>query len=203
MARGATARLFVAADPPAAVCEALAEWARETTAEWAAGSPRRSRRAPRVLKADALHLTLCFLGSRPLGEIPELSLALGACAEHVGELALGAPLWLPPRRPRALAVEIHDRDGSLTALQATLTRALSRASGWEPERRRFRPHITLVRMGMGVAPRVRAAGEQPMLAATPQRSFAPNSIVLYRALTTPSGAIYEPLERCELGGGEG
>src|ERR1700720_3740491 len=100
MARGAIARLFVAADPPAAVCEALAEWARETTAEWAAGSPRRSRRAPRGLKADSLPLTLCFLGSRPIGEIPELSLALGGCAEHVDELALGAPLWLPPRRPR-------------------------------------------------------------------------------------------------------
>src|SRR5579859_2080998 len=145
MARGASARLFVAADPPLSIREALVEWARETTAEWAAGSPRRSRRAPRVLKADALHLTLCFLGSRPLGEIPELASALGGCAEQVGELALGAPLWLPPRRPRALAVEIHDRDGRLGAVQATITRALSRASGWEPERRRFRPHITLVR----------------------------------------------------------
>jgi 2'-5' RNA ligase len=150
MARGATARLFVAADPPPAVCEALAEWARETTSDWGAWSPRRSRRTPRVLKPDALHLTLCFLGSRPLEEIAELASAVDACAEHVGELALGAPLWLPPRRPRALAVEVHDRSGGLVALQASLTRALSQASGWEPERRRFRPHITLVRMGAGV-----------------------------------------------------
>lgn len=200
MARGATARLFVAADPPLAVREALAEWARETTAEWGAWNPRRSRRTARVLKGEALHLTLCFLGSRPPGEIAELASAVGACAEHVGELALGAPLWLPPRRPRALAVEVHDHGGRLTALQASLTRALSQVSGWEPERRRFRPHITLVRMGMGVAPR---GGERPLLAATPQRRFAPESIVLYRSLPTPGGSIYEPLARCDLGGGEG
>jgi len=200
MARGATARLFVAADPPSDVREELAEWARETTAEWGAWNPRRSRRTPRVLKGEALHLTLCFLGSRPQGEIAELAAAVGACAEHVGELALGAPLWLPPRRPRALAVEVHDRGGRLTALQASLTRALSQASGWEPERRRFRPHITLVRMGMGVAPR---GGERPLLAATPQRRFAPESIVLYRSLPTPGGSIYEPLARCDLGAGEG
>src|SRR5260370_12564518 len=150
MARGATARLFGAADPPLAVREALAEWARATTAEWGAWSPRRSRRTPRVLKADAMHLTLCFLGSRPLEEIVELASAVGACAEHVGELALGAPLWLPPRRPRALAVEVHDRSGRLTALQASLTRRLSLASGWEPERPRSTPHITLGRTALGV-----------------------------------------------------
>jgi 2'-5' RNA ligase len=201
MARGATARLFVAADPPLAVREALAEWARETTAEWGAWSPRRSRRTPRVLKVDAMHLTLCFLGSRPLDEIAELASAVGACAEHVGELALGAPLWLPPRRPRVLAVEVHDRSGKLTGLQASLTRALSQASAWEPERRRYRPHITLVRMGG--TPRGGPAGERPLLAATPQRRFAPESIVLYRSLPTPGGSIYEPLERCELGVGEG
>jgi len=39
MARGATARLFVAADPPSDVREELAEWARETTAEWGAVEP--------------------------------------------------------------------------------------------------------------------------------------------------------------------
>ena len=103
MARGATARLFVAADPPAEVCEALAAWARETTAEWAAGSPRRSRRTPRVLRADSLHLTLCFLGERPAQEVDAIDAALEACAVGVGELTIGAPLWLPAKRPRTLA----------------------------------------------------------------------------------------------------
>ena len=38
MPRGATARLFVAVDPPPAVCEELAEWAREALAGPAARS---------------------------------------------------------------------------------------------------------------------------------------------------------------------
>jgi RNA 2',3'-cyclic 3'-phosphodiesterase len=197
MARGATARLFVAVDPPPDVREALVEWARHTAAEWSAWSPRRSWRAPRVLKDEALHLTLCFLGSRPLGEIPDLASALGSCAEHVGELALGAPLWLPPRRPRALAVEVRDHPGELAALQASLTRTLSQASGWEPERRRFRPHITLVRVG--AAPRRGPEGERPLLGATPQLRFTPESVVLYRSSPTPAGSVYEPLATSEIG----
>lgn len=161
MTRGATARLFVAVDPPAEVCEELAEWAREAVADWRSWTvrrPRRPLRPPRLLAAEALHLTLCFLGSRPVGEIAALSSALGLCSEDAGELSVGAPLWLPPRRPHALAVEIRDRSGALEGLQASLTRTLSDASDWDPERRRFRPHITLVRVREGAAPARGASG---------------------------------------------
>jgi RNA 2',3'-cyclic 3'-phosphodiesterase len=201
MARGAAARLFVAVDPPPEVSEELVEWAREAVGDWSswpARSPRRARRPPRVLKAEALHLTLCFLGSRPVAEIASLSSALATCGEGTGELSVGAPLWLPPRRPHALAVEVHDRTGALADLQASVTRTLSQASGWEPERRRFRPHITLVRMREGAAPGRGAAGE-PLLAPTPQLRFTPESVVLYRSMPAPAGTAYDPLETCMLG----
>jgi 2'-5' RNA ligase len=202
MARGGAARLFVAVDPPLEVGEELAEWARLAVADWsswAARPPRRPRRAPRVLKVEALHLTLCFLGSRPAEEIATLGSALGTCAEGAGELSVGAPLWLPPRRPHALAVEIHDRSGALAALQASLARALSEASGWEPERRRFRPHITLVRMRAGTAPTRGAIAERPLLPPTPQLRFTPRSVVLYRSLPAAGGTAYDALETCILG----
>jgi 2'-5' RNA ligase len=202
MARGATARLFVAVDPPTAVREELAEWAREAVADrgsWRSRRPRRPKRPPRLLKPEGLHLTLCFLGSRPVAEIPELAAALDMGAEEAGELSVGAPLWLPPRRPRALAVEIHDRTGALTRLHAKATAILSEASGWEPERRRFRPHITLVRIGEGVAPAVAQAGEPSPLAPTPQLRFTPESIVLYRSRLAPGGATYEALASSPLG----
>jgi 2'-5' RNA ligase len=202
MARGATARLFVAVDPPAEVREELMEWAREAVADrgsWRTRRPRRPQRPPRLLKAEALHLTLCFLGSRPVGEIPGLVSALETAAEEAGELSVGAPLWLPPRRPRALAVELHDRTGALGRLQTWLTGALSQASGWEPERRRFRPHITLVRMGEGLAPVAAAPGEPSLLAPTPQLRFTPESMVLYRSRPEPGGATYEALASSPLG----
>jgi 2'-5' RNA ligase len=201
MARGATARLFVAVDPPPEIREGLAEWAREAVAEWSSWTPRRPRRPrppPRLLKLEALHLTLCFLGSRPVDEIPALTAALSLCAEGVGELSVGAPLWLPPRRPRALAVEVQDRGGGLAGLHASVTATLSRASAWEPERRRFRPHITLVRMRGGAAPAGAQAGEPPLLPATPQLRFTPESIVLYRSQAAPVGTTYDALASCFL-----
>lgn len=190
----------MAVDPPAPVREELAEWAREVVSDWTSWPTRRRRpqRPPRVLAPERLHLTLCFLGSRPVGEIPALGAALSTCAGGVGELSLGAPLWLPPRRPHALAVEVRDPGGSLATLQADVTSALSEASGWDPERRRFRPHITVVRMREGTAPAAGASGERPLLGPTPQLRFMPEEIVLYRSLPAPGGATYDPLAACDL-----
>ncbi len=191
MARPASARLFVAVDPPEEACAELSRWAREAVAGWRSWGGR----PPRVLAREALHLTLCFLGSRPVGEIDALAAALGRCARHVGELSLGAPVWLPPRRPHALAVEVRDAGGELAALQAGAALALSAASGWEPERRRFRPHITLVRMRAGPSAAARERGLPP----TPPVRFTPESIVLYRARPTPEGSVYEALAWSALG----
>jgi RNA 2',3'-cyclic 3'-phosphodiesterase len=212
MSRGATARLFVAVDPPLSVREQLVEWARGVAAAARiAGSPRGSLR---LLDAQSLHLTLCFLGSRPVGEIDALAAALAPCAEHARQLSVGAPLWLPPRRPHALAVEIHDRDGGLERTRERVSTALAGVSAWRPERRRFRPHITLARLrgraaggrratagsAVGAAERSRAdrAGREPPLPATPRLSFAPEAIVLYRSWLAPDGATYEALARSEL-----
>ena len=154
----ATARLFLAVDPPEQVCLELASWARGVAAQGTAGV-RRERRADargrhehaprpelRALPAEALHITLCFLGSRPVEEIDTLAAVPCATATEVGELSVGAPLWLPPRRPRNLTVEIHDRDGELERLQRELVAELGRAVAWEPERRRFRAHLTVARV---------------------------------------------------------
>jgi 2'-5' RNA ligase len=166
-----------------------------------AGGSRRGGLRP--LSAHSMHLTLCFLGARPVAEIDALAAALGGCDEDACELSVGAPLWLPARRPRALAVEIHDRAGELARVHAHVSSALCDAGGWEPERRRFRPHITLVRIGRGaLAPRGTRAersprGPQP-LPATPRLRFEPEAIVLYRSWLEPEGARYEMLARSEL-----
>ena len=108
MSRGATARLFVAVDPPLEVLEELAEWARRATAGITQATSGRGGPGPRLLDPRLLHLTLCFLGSRPVADVQELGSVLEACAEHACELAVGAPVWLPRRRPRALAVAIDE-----------------------------------------------------------------------------------------------
>jgi RNA 2',3'-cyclic 3'-phosphodiesterase len=153
--RGPTARLFVAVDPPEDARNALADWAR--SAMRAADARARGGTPPRLLDPESLHVTLCFLGNRPAAEIDEIAARLGACGGPAGELSIGAPLWLPARNPRALAVELHDEDGRLARLQADVTAAIeetgerlpnSGASGSEESRRRrFHPHITIARSG--------------------------------------------------------
>ena len=80
MHRGPTARLFVAIDPPQGVCEQLAAWARAAVRDIA----RRSGATPRVLDAELLHVTLCFLGNRPAEQIAAIAEQLAACDGSAG-----------------------------------------------------------------------------------------------------------------------
>lgn len=194
MSRSATARLFLAIDPPLHLREALVAWAR------AALGPGRGRRSGaarplRLLDAELLHLTLCFLGERPLAEVEQIAALLRDSAREVGELSIGAPLWLPPRRPRVLAVEVHDPYEDLALLHRSLSAALAQGIGWEPAGRRpqrFRPHITLARMREDAAPRERE------LPPTPSLAFLPQEVVLYRSWLAPEGASYEALASATL-----
>ncbi len=184
-----TARLFIAVDPPVEVCEELAAWAR--SAVRGLGVRSGGKTSPvRVLDPELLHVTLCFLGNRPVEEIAAIGECLQECATGVGELSIGAPLWLPPRRPRALAVEVRDDpEGGLAALHGALVQALAGACGYKEERRRFRAHVTLARMREGP----RGSAGAYVLPATPALSFTPASIVLYRSWLSPRGASYEAL----------
>ncbi len=192
------ARLFVALDPPSAVCEQLAVWARQALR--GQGERVGAAGSLRVLDAELLHLTLCFLGSRPMEEVAAIAEAVRGCPGRVGRLGVGAPLWLPPRRPRALAVEIHDDPhGGLEALHGALVGALAHACSFREERRRrFRAHITLARIRGRPPGATRLPGAREPLAATPGLSFAPQALVLYRSWLSPAGATYEALERRAL-----
>jgi 2'-5' RNA ligase len=198
VSRQPSARLFVAVDPPASVREELADWARAAAGTLARGSPAGSQGALRLLAPDLLHLTLCFLGARPVAELGPLALALEGCLARRCELSLGAPLWLPSRSPRALAVAAHDRDGQLGRLRERVLDALREASDWQPERRRFRAHITVARLGARASSRSREDRAAPLLPATPRLDFPARSLCLYRSRLAPSGARYEPLASCEL-----
>jgi 2'-5' RNA ligase len=184
------ARLFVAVDLPALVRERLAGWAKTAVAGVFPGR----NAMPRLIGPESMHLTLCFLGNRPTSEIGPLGEAVGSCARPMGELSLGAPLWLPARRPRALAVEVRDETGTLQALKREVLASLMSVSEAEltPERRRFRPHVTVARV------RERARPRERELAPTPALCFAPESLALYRSFLAADGATYEALASVAL-----
>jgi 2'-5' RNA ligase len=144
------------------------------------------------VRAEGLHVTLVFLGHRPEDQVEPIGAAVVAAAAPVGELAVGAPAWLPPRRPRVLAVDLEDPSGACTALQARVAEVLVRVAGHEPEARPFRPHVTVARVRGGE--RVRPVELEPP---APLR-FRPSALVLYRSRLERGGARYEPVARVAL-----
>jgi RNA 2',3'-cyclic 3'-phosphodiesterase len=178
-----SARLFAALDLPAPVRDALGAFGRAAADD---------DFALRAVRDDALHVTLAFLGHRSLDDIDPAREAVRAVAAPVPDLALGEVLWLSPRRPHVLTVEVVDPAGALIALQARVVEALAEAVGFEPERRRFRPHVTVARVRHGAAPRRRGLPEAP------SASFAGEALTLYRSWLGRGPARYEPLERVAL-----
>lgn len=183
-------RLFVAVDPPGEVAAALAGWAR---------AQRGGAEGLRVVPPGNVHLTLAFLGERTAADVDPVARAVGAAVAEWAfgggrgpvTLELGPPAWLPPRRPRVLAIDVRDPSGQLAALQAAVGTQLRDAVGWEPEHRRFRPHLTAARLGG----RPQAPGA---LDPTPAGGFAVSEVVVYRSFLAPAGARYEALERIPL-----
>lgn len=218
MSHAGTARLFIALDLPEAIAAELAAWVRTAMRQSllhgveppAESRGRGGRERPRLRSAadrhgmrltepDQMHLTMHFLGSRPAQEIEPLAAVLQSMPPPaIGEVSLGAPLWLPKRSPRVLAVEVHDEGGLLARLHGDLEGALAlqglttRPAHAGPGRGRpLHPHVTVARMRRGSAPRERT------LPATPQLRFLPRRLTLYRSLLAPEGASYEAIAGCE------
>jgi 2'-5' RNA ligase len=146
----------------------------------------------RVLPPESLHVTLAFLGERPEEEAEPIAAALRAVAAPVGALALAEPAWLPPRRPGVLAVDLHDGDGACAGLQRVVADALVALGVFTPEKRAFRPHVTVARVRKGArvdtsVPGIRDVG-----------TFAASALTLYRSRLGPKGARYDALRRIPL-----
>jgi 2'-5' RNA ligase len=205
--RAPTARLFVALDLP--------DPARDALVDWRTPLVQRSGGVLRAVPEEALHVTLCFLGSLPEAEIPALSAVVEERAAPADGLALGAPLWLPRRRPRVLTVELEDRERQLGALQADVGARLVEGGWFAPEPRPFLPHVTVARVrgaggrgDRGGAPGGRRGAGPAELEALladggppPPVTFAGAALVLYRSHLgrgPDGGSQYEPLVRVPL-----
>ena len=184
---GERARLFVALKLPAEARTAVQEWRSAQLARV---------EGLRLVESEALHVTLCFLGSRPVGQIDSIA---RACCETVAgsgrpALALGDPIWLPRRRPRVVAIGLVDRERTLAELQLRLARVLAEGGWYEPEQRGFRPHVTVARAARSA--RLWALE----LAAPVALRFLGDEVTLMRSRTGSGGARYERLASVTLGG---
>jgi 2'-5' RNA ligase len=180
-----SARLFVALELPEVAREALARWRSSVVSEV---------HGLRLVRPEDLHVTLCFLGSRPVEEIDRIAAACAVVAgEPVADSAFSGALWLPARRPRVLAVSLSDTDGAVSRIQSVLSDALVAGGWYAPESRPFLAHVTVARFG-------RDARVRPIeLPAPPDAAARCSRVTLYRSRLSPAGARYEPLAAVELG----
>jgi 2'-5' RNA ligase len=171
-------RLFCALRLPEQTLDGLVAWQRETL-----DAPG-IRSVPR----EHLHVTLAFLGHRPAGELQAI---IGALRES----AAAEPPRLAVRGYRETRsvgmLTCDDEDGHAAALATDLQQRLETLGVYERERRRWLPHVTVVRFRE--RPRLRPA--LPAL-----EPFVPSDAAAFLSRLRPGGAQYEVLESMEVGG---
>jgi RNA 2',3'-cyclic 3'-phosphodiesterase len=168
-------RLFIALELPRDVEETIRAWSER---ELAGGR-----------RPGTLHVTLAFLGSRPRSDVDSI---VGALRESVAETA---PFELEPVRYRETRfvgmLVLGDRSGDATRLAGRLQERLEELGVYRREARPWLPHITVVRF----RERLRVNPEPPEI-----RPFAPSGAAAFLSRLHRSGAEYEVIESCPLGG---
>jgi RNA 2',3'-cyclic 3'-phosphodiesterase len=185
------ARLFVAIDLPQDVRAGLVDWQRTALAD----------PALRVVRPEALHMTLVFLGYQNEKDVKAIAKeAFDVDSQAPAVELVREPVGVPPgKRPRLIALAANS-DGAV-ALQKQVEERLVEARFYEPEKRAFWPHLTVARV-KPEAPKSR----KPALITTPPhplpehmfRFFRPTRLVLFKSHLRRSGAEYEALAELEL-----
>jgi len=152
------------------------------------------------VKPSSIHVTLRFLGDSPETIVPQLSELIDDVTDERSAVTtslskLGAFPNL--RRPRVFWVGLGDGVEPLGEMAQLLEHGV-RELGFEPDNKKFKPHLTLgrVRRGGGIGDVPRAV-ESYRVDPTPV-TF--DVIRLYQSTLTPAGPIYNCLHESKLGG---
>ena len=171
------ARLFCALRLPEPALDVLSEW---QAAQLEDG---------RVVPREHLHVTLAFLGHRPVAELAAIAGALREAA------AVARPIRLVPERYRETRsvgmLVLTDTAGAATSLAEDLFGRLELLGVYEPERRTWLPHVTVLRFR-------RPARLRPPLPDLGEVS--PSDAAVYHSVLRSTGAQYVVVESFALGG---
>lgn len=184
------ARLFIALDLPEEVRSGIVAWGRRELDD----------PALRPVRAEALHVTLAFLGYRAEKEIPRLAEIVEASGGAAPRIELQDPLGKPsPGRARLFALPAVSP--AAVALQAELEQSLVAERLYEPEKRPFWPHVTVARVRSQGRGSKRPARLSKLPGGLPQKLLQPFSgvrMTLYLSKLQPQGAQYTPLAQVKL-----
>lgn len=168
-------RLFLALELPDDVVHALGGWGKRYLE---GGRP-----------VESFHVTLAFLGSRPRSDLDAIIGVLRESARESGPFALRPVRYRETRAVGMLVLE--DRSGEARRLAASVHARLEQLGGYQPEARPWLPHVTVLRF------RERPRLSPPVPEIGP---FAPSGAAAFLSHLRRTGAQYEVLESCSLGG---
>jgi RNA 2',3'-cyclic 3'-phosphodiesterase len=173
-------RLFCALRLPAETTDALLAWQREAFAA-----------VPdvRVLSAAHLHVTLAFLGHRPVEELESIAAALRESAAGAERAVFEVRRYRETRSVAMLALD--DEGGRAAALARDLHERLETLGVYRRERREWLAHVTVLRFRK--PPRL----NPPLPDLDP---FSPSDAAVYLSQLRSNGAQYDVLESVALGG---
>jgi RNA 2',3'-cyclic 3'-phosphodiesterase len=143
----------------------------------------------RVVPRENLHVTLAFLGHRPAAELEPIVGVLREAAARARPARLSLRGYRETRSVGMLTCD--DENSRASALAADLHERLEGLGVYERERRRWLPHVTVLRFRN----RPRLEPELPAL-----EPFVPSDVAAYLSRLRPGGAQYEVLESVEVGG---
>ncbi|HEU5216167.1 MAG TPA: RNA 2',3'-cyclic phosphodiesterase [Gaiellaceae bacterium] len=170
-------RLFLALRLPDDVLDEIEAWQLEHL------------RGVRIVPREHLHVTLAFLGRRPVGELQAIVGALRDAAARAGEIRLTPSRY---RETRSVGMLVLDDAADVAArLAGRLQERLEALGVYRRENRSWLPHLTVARW----RERPRLRPDPP-----PRRTFVPSDAAAYLSRLHPGGARYEVLESVALGG---
>lgn len=185
------ARLFVALELPDDVRAGIVDWQRTALSD----------PALRVVRPEALHMTLVFLGYHAEKDVRAIARAAFEVDAPAPAVELAAePVGVPRgKRPRLIALAANSEE--TVDLQKQVEERLVAEGYYEPEKRPFWPHLTVAR----VRSEARGSRKPAQIRTTPHplpehmfRFFRPTRLVLFKSHLRRTGAEYEPLAELEL-----
>lgn len=150
------------------------------------------------VEPENLHLTVKFLGNTNRNQVNEIAQLLEEAARNCSAIKLqltGLGFFKNKGQPKVLFVNI-ERNDSLGKLFNSIENKLVKI-GFEKEKRRFSPHLTLARIKhLDNRKRFYSTIEKFRISEF-QETFV-REIYVYQSVLTPSGSIYKPLKIIQL-----
>jgi 2'-5' RNA ligase len=188
-------RLFTAIDLPSDIRRHLAELQREL----------RARKVNlRWVPPENIHLTLVFLGDTPDSLVKPIGAAMASAMGEMAPFVLevkGLGVFPSYKHPRVLWAGVGGAVVAAASIKKALDRALAQTTGlkYRPERRAYKPHLTLGRAKGHIAPD--SLAEVSRLWENRQvPRFVVDAVHLIRSRLTSQGARYNTLHSARLAG---